>query len=357
MPERIPAESGLSDGIRISAGALSHAGEWAARLLGPGTAFVVTDANVKRLYLPALRRSLTDAGFAVSALALPAGERAKTPRALLRVLNAMARARLTRSDVVVALGGGVVGDVAGLAAALYLRGVPLVSLPTTLLAQVDSAYGGKTAVNLPAGKNLMGAFAEPKLVACDPALLQTLPPREVRCGLAEAIKTAMMLDGALLPSLQAALQDPAGPLSWVAEHLPRLVECKLRLTRADPFDRGDRRMLNYGHTLGHAVEHAYGGRLSHGHCVALGMLCVTRKTERLGLSEPGTFALLQRTLRLAGLPDEPPRLSAPLRARARRFLAMDKKQEGTRLTVAYPRRAGEGALLTTDGSFFEEWLR
>ncbi len=236
--------------------------------IGGRRAFVFTDENVLGLYGKAIKRALPD----VPVYAMKAGENFKTPQTLFDLLGKMAEAKLNRTSVLVALGGGVVGDVGGLAASLYMRGIACIQVPTTLLAQVDSSVGGKTAVDFCGVKNLVGAFHQPELVLVDPAFLRTLPPRELRCGLGEIIKHGA-LDGEIFDRLVA--QEDLFDLKFLAEIVPENIAYKLSVVRRDPHETGLRRCLNLGHTTGHALELA-DGALSHGEYVLLGILYEAR---------------------------------------------------------------------------------
>jgi 3-dehydroquinate synthase len=257
----------LKDLCRIAAGA--H---------GPCRAAVVTDENVAPLYLDAAVRSLETAGFSAVTLTLPAGERYKTLDTFGRILGFFAASGLQRRDLAVALGGGVVGDVTGFAAGCYLRGIAFLQVPTTLLAMVDAAVGGKTAVNLGGVKNAVGLFRQPKAVMMDPDTLATLPPRQLANGLAEAVKMALTHDAALF----ARFEDPAG-YGPIEEIIAACLRIKAAVVAADEREAGLRRVLNFGHTLGHGIEAAAEGSLLHGECVGLGMLpmCAPPLRERL----------------------------------------------------------------------------
>jgi 3-dehydroquinate synthase len=252
---------------------------------GPRRVALVSDANVAALWGERVRRALTGSGFAVEPLVVPAGETTKSLRHLGRLWDLLARIGHDRQGVVVALGGGVVGDLAGFAAASWLRGVEWVAVPTSLLAQVDSSVGGKTGIDLPAGKNLAGAFHQPRLVVIDPGVLSTLPERHLRAGLAEVIKCGMAVDAGLFTWLEAHAErllarEPAA----LTEAIRRSVRVKAAVVRADEHERpgGARTALNYGHTVGHALETCLGyRRLLHGEAVAVGMRIAAGLSEAL----------------------------------------------------------------------------
>ena len=317
--------------VAFAPGGLSTLGaRMRAAGLVPGPCAVITDRTVDRLYGARTRRALRAAGFVPRAwIAVAPGERSKSLAVATRLFDTLAAAGgLERGRPIVALGGGVVGDLAGFVAATWLRGVPLVHVPTTVLAQLDSSLGGKVGVDLAHGKNLVGAFHQPRLVLVDTRLLETLPPRQVRAGLAEAAKVGFALDRGLVALLEknaAALVAGGavarGPLARVIE---RAATIKLRIVAADERDDGVRQVLNYGHTVGHALE-AMGGyrRFLHGEAVALGMLVAATAAVRAGRL-PAAVAERQRTLlRALGLPG---RLPAGIAARkVLEHMRLDKK--------------------------------
>jgi 3-dehydroquinate synthase len=271
-------------------------------------AFVIADAAVAERYLPALTGGLEAAGLRTVHLAVPQGEDAKTVQVMTALLRQLATQGAHRDDPVVALGGGSVGDVAGFVAATYMRGVPFVQVPTTLTGQVDAAVGGKSAVNLPEGKNLVGAFHQPVAVIADVTTLATLPDREYRSGVAEVAKYALTLDLELLAALEA---DPSPLLRREPATLERLVarcvRAKATVVSRDERDEGGRLVLNYGHTLGHALERldAFAGR-SHGEAIAVGMVFAARLSEATGGAPAGLVARHARLLSSLGLePDAP----------------------------------------------------
>jgi 3-dehydroquinate synthase len=302
---------------------------------------VVTNVTVGPLYLDALARGLQ--GKRVRSIALPDGEQYKTLGVLGRVFDALVEARLNRDACVVALGGGVVGDMAGFAAACYQRGVDFVQVPTTLLAQVDSAVGGKTGVNHPGGKNLIGAFHQPRAVLSDLGVLRTLPPRELRAGLAEVVKYGLIDDADFL----AWLEDHADALvrldtDALTHAVRRSCEVKARIVAADEREHGQRALLNLGHTFGHAIETAAGyGEWLHGEAVAMGMLLAADLSQRLGWLEAAEVGRLQDLLRRLGLPTRAPAIGA---ARAHELMGMDKKVLQGRIRLVLLRRLGEGVV-------------
>jgi len=294
--------------IRIGSGTLDRAGAAVAELAKARRAVVVTVPAVARRYAGPLERGLRAAGLRVRRVLVPDGERAKSLRQLARLYDALVDFEADRDTVVVALGGGVVGDLAGFLAATWLRGVPFVQVPTTLLAMADASVGGKVAIDLPRGKNLVGAFHQPKLVWIDVATLRSLPPRQRAAGLVEVIKHGAILDAALFERFERDLErihalEP-GPLLDVLE---RSCEIKARVVSQDEREAGLRMLLNFGHTLGHAVETLAGYRgILHGEAVAIGMVFAARRSETLGHAPAGTADRVEALLSRAGLPTEPP---------------------------------------------------
>jgi 3-dehydroquinate synthase len=288
---------GRSYDVCVGSGIIASIGSLLPAMPGASTAFVVTDRTVSAAWFEPLASSLGSAGLAAVPLTVPDGEDAKTLRVYETLLHQLATQEAHRDDPVIALGGGAVGDLAGFVASTYMRGVPFVQVPTTLLAQVDAAVGGKAAVNLPEGKNLVGTISQPRLVVADVDTLVALPEREFRSGLAEVAKYALTLDLELLEMLE---RDPAPILARDPSTLERLVArcvaAKARTVAEDERDDGARLFLNYGHTLGHALERldAFSGR-SHGEAVAVGMAFAARLAEARGVASEG---LATRTVRL-----------------------------------------------------------
>ncbi len=283
--------------IHIGPGLLSTVGQALQTLGGAKQVCIVSDSNVFPLYGKAVEGSLKKAGFSTASFAFPAGEASKNGTTFLELLNTLALHRMTRSDMLIALGGGVVGDLAGFAASAYLRGIRFVQIPTTLLAAVDSSVGGKTAIDLPAGKNLAGAFWQPSLVLCDTDTLNTLPEDVFRDGCAETIKYGILYD----PSLFAQLERDG--LSFDREDIiTRCVQWKRDVVMADEFDTGARMQLNLGHTIGHGIEACSDFAISHGKAVAIGMAMVSRASSRLGICSQACADRVEGILRRFGLP-------------------------------------------------------
>jgi 3-dehydroquinate synthase len=289
--------------VTVASGILDDAGAYLPELAGVERAFVVADANVAGRYLEPLGRGLAARGWSRVHLVVPEGEHAKTLPTATLLHRQLATQEAHRDDLVVALGGGSVGDLAGFVAATYMRGVPFLQVPTTLTAQVDAAIGGKTAVNLPEGKNLVGAFHQPVAVLADVATLSTLGDRDYRSGLAEVAKYALTLDVELLEMLES---NPAAVVEREPSALERLVarcvRAKAPIVGQDERDAGLRLVLNYGHTLGHAVERldSFAGR-SHGEAISIGMLFAARLAEELGIATTGLAARHTRLFAALGL--------------------------------------------------------
>lgn len=328
--------------IKIASGLLVGLGaECAALRLGQKCA-VITDTNVAARYAKPALTSLKRAGFAPVLITVPAGETAKRLKQVEFCFNQLAAHRLERKSFIVALGGGVVGDLAGFVASSYLRGIPFVQVPTTLLAQVDSSVGGKTGVNLAAGKNLVGAFYQPRLVLCDLATFRTLPEREFRAGLAEVIKYGIIYDAELFARLE---RDMAKILRRDAASLAHIVarscEIKAEVVSQDETEGGRRAILNFGHTLGHAIEAitAY-GRYRHGEAISIGQIAAAHlSAELLGL--PATDAARIRALFVAaGLPVTI-KLTSPQRTKLLAAMTLDKKVSAGEIKFVLAERIGK----------------
>ncbi|MBZ9774403.1 3-dehydroquinate synthase [Mesorhizobium sp. CO1-1-8] len=345
----VAVEVGLGDrtyDILIGSGLLARAGaEIASRL--PGTrAAVVTDANVAAAHLAALQASLETGGIQTAVITLPPGEKTKSFAHLEEVVDGVLAAKLERGDIVIAFGGGVIGDLAGFAAGIVRRGMNFVQIPTSLLAQVDSSVGGKTGINSPRGKNLVGVFHQPKLVLADTGVLDTLPIREFRAGYAELAKYGL-IDR---PEFFAWLEK-----NWVqvfaggperAQAIAEACRAKAEMVARDEFETGDRALLNLGHTFGHALEAATqydGARLVHGEGVAIGMALAHRFSSRLNLASPDDAARVEAHLRAVGLPwriaDIPGDL--PDAEALLAFITQDKKVSRGALTFILTRGIGQ----------------
>ncbi len=284
--------------ILIENGLLQNCGELIKPVVRGKSCLVVTDTNVEPLYLDIVTDSLKNAGFCVSCHVFPAGEESKTFRTVENMLGAFVSAGLTRTDFAVALGGGVVGDLTGFAAAIYQRGIDYIGIPTTLLSQIDSSVGGKTGCDLVYGKNLAGAFHSPKMVLIDPNCLNTLPQKFFSDGLAEAVKYGVIKSKPLFDRL---LNEDAH--SFILDLIKECVTIKRDITENDFFENGDRILLNFGHTIGHSIEKYYNFKdMTHGEAVGIGMVIMAVAAERNGECEEGTAKLITKVLHKYSLP-------------------------------------------------------
>ena len=324
--------------IHIGSGLLNTLGQQIRKLGKVSKVCLVSESTVFPLYGRAAEENLKEAGLDVVSFVFPAGEESKNGSVFLELLNFLAENKLTRSDLIAALGGGVVGDLAGFAAASYLRGIRFVQLPTTLLAAVDSSVGGKTAIDLPAGKNLAGAFCQPSLVLCDTDTLDSLPESVFRDGCAEVIKYGVLYD----PVLFAHLEEKG--LNFDREAvITRCVELKRDVVMADEFDTGLRMKLNLGHTIGHGVEAKSNFLLSHGKAVAIGMAIVLRSAQKSGMCSPDTCQRVLSVLKAFGLPTETGDSAEDLYP----YTLSDKKRSGGTVHLIIPRQIGDCAIVPT----------
>lgn len=339
--------------IEIAAGLLDTAGEKIRSISKAQRAAVISDSNVDALYGERLQTALAGSGFKVTRIVFPAGEKSKCLNELAKIYDRLAEAGITRSDLVVALGGGVTGDLGGFAAATFLRGVDYVQIPTSLLAQIDSSVGGKVAVDLPAGKNLVGNFYQPKLVLIDTMLLKTLPVRFLHDGLAEAIKYGCIRDRALFEKI-AAMRDDDELLENIGGIVKRCCAIKAEIVEHDEFDTGERMVLNFGHTIGHAVEKCSNYEsFTHGEAVGIGMLLLTRQTERLGLTESGIAAVIYDVLKKYNLPVDADYGNEELLKAA----GMDKKKSGSSITLVILKNIGTSFLQKTNWQDLPEYIK
>ena len=315
---------------------LDQLGEMMAECGITGKLAIVVDSNVLPLYGEQVMESLRGVGFTVQSVTIPAGEQNKTLDTVSFLWNGFLRAGLDRKSTIVALGGGVTGDLAGFAAAAFMRGIPWVGLPTSLLAMVDSSLGGKTGCDLPEGKNLIGAFHSPRLVLSDPNTLSTLPEDELRSGLGEVVKHGIIDDPVLF---DICAQGYATVKANLPEIVRRAMAVKIKVIEADPFERGLRASLNLGHTIGHALEAASGFRLRHGEAVAIGLVTEARLAERLGIAGSGLSETMAVTLMKLGLPVKIP-ANLPLDD-IKNSMRYDKKMNSGVIRFTLPVKVGE----------------
>lgn len=339
---RIPVrEPGGSYDICLGAGLLAHAGKLAAnRGLRPGPVAVVSNERIADAHYETLAAGLVEAGYVPTLCLLPEGEEHKTLESVAKLYTQFLAAELDRRSAVIALGGGVIGDMAGFAAATYLRGVPFVQIPTSLLSMVDASVGGKTGVDLPQGKNLVGAFKQPHLVVMDPDVLASLPPVEFRAGLAEVIKHGIIGD----PDLFVALEEH-GPTS-MTQLLADAVRVKVRIVEEDPFEQGARARLNLGHTFGHAIEIVSEFDVRHGEGVALGLVASAHMAAMLGRCTPELAARIETVVDRLGLPTRLAGYDAESIMTAMRF---DKKRAGSTLRFIIPQGLGDVVIIDDPG--------
>ena len=334
--------------IFIENGIIKKSGEHISQIFSGQKIMIVSDDNVFPLYGQQVMDSLKD--YECHSLVLPHGEPTKNFQSLPKIYTAMLDAKLTRSDLVIALGGGVIGDLAGFAAASYLRGIKLVQIPTSLLAQVDSSVGGKVAVDLPQGKNLVGAFYQPKMVLIDPDVLNTLPEHFIKDGMGEVIKYGCIKDGSLFDRLCAhsSFEDLKPKLP---EIIARCVDIKRIVVEADQFDTGERMLLNFGHTLAHTIEQYYNyERESHGEAVGIGMYQITLMAEEKGLTGSGCADQIKKALDIYGLPSS---CGLPV-TDLTKAITLDKKNLNGKLNVVLLKELGSSYVYPTDISFFNK---
>lgn len=344
----IEVKASRSYQVHIGSGLLRELGQRIKSLIKAQTVALVSDSNVYPLYGEEAVKSLEAVGFEVHSFVFPAGEESKNADTYLQLLNFLAEHRLTRSDCLVALGGGVVGDLTGFTAATYLRGIAFVQVPTTLLAAVDSSVGGKTAIDLPIGKNLVGAFCQPHMVLCDTDTLNTLPEDYFRDGCAEVIKYGILYD--------------AGLFEYLAQHgtafhretvIARCVELKRDVVMEDEFDTGARMKLNLGHTIGHGVEVQSNFSISHGKAVAIGMCMIAKAAAAAGYCTEDLQRRILRTVAHFGLPTE-----APYDAQALFTAALsDKKRSGNRVSLIVPFDVGDCRILPMELTEIQSFIQ
>jgi 3-dehydroquinate synthase len=339
----VPVQLGSrSYAIKIARGLLEQTGRECAQLKLGSRCAIITDTNVGRKFAKPVFNVLVRAGFFPALIVVPAGETAKSLRTVQKCYDQLAAQKLERKSFIVALGGGVIGDLAGFVAATYLRGIPFVQIPTTLLAQVDSSVGGKTGVNLNAGKNLVGAFYQPRLVLCDLDTLTTLPEREFRAGIAEVIKYGIIYDAKLFMQLERDMpkllkRDPKTLSTVVA----RCCEIKAEVVSKDETESSLRSILNFGHTIGHAIENSIGyGKFLHGEAISIGQVAAAELSrEILGFSQREVMRI-EDLLRRAGLPTRI-KLNSSQRKKLFTSMKLDKKVSGGEIKFVLAKKIGK----------------
>lgn len=327
--------------IEIARGLLSRLGSKLKEVSSADKVAIITDTHVAPLYSKIAVEQVEAAGFKPVLVIIEAGEEHKNLATLSAVYDQLAAAGLTRKDLIVTLGGGVVGDLGGFAAASFLRGIAFVQVPTTILSQIDSSVGGKVAVDLPSGKNLVGSFYQPKAVLIDPNLLASLPTRYLHDGLAEVIKTAAFGDEKFFALLESCQQD-GDIMGHIEEIIATCCTIKAKVVGEDELDLGARMVLNFGHTIGHAVEQSFGyEKYTHGEGVAIGMVRITGQTEQMGLTAAGTTERLSKLLARFGLP-------TTIKLNTNDIIEVikrDKKKRGDSITLVVVPEIGKGSLV------------
>lgn len=334
--------------VYIEPGILKNAELYISQIFKGTHIMIISDDHVFPLYGDALIKALPS--YECHSLVLPHGELTKNFQVLPQIYGAMLEEKISRSDLIIALGGGVIGDLAGFAAASYLRGVKFVQIPTSLLAQVDSSVGGKVAVDLPQGKNLVGAFYHPKLVLIDPKTLDTLPSRYITDGMGEVIKYGCIRDKSLFDLLSSytSFDDLKNQLTSI---IYRCIDIKRAIVEADQFDNGERMLLNFGHTLGHTIEQYYHyERESHGEAVAIGMYQITKISEKAGLTSSGEAEKIYRILKTYGLPHECGLAVSELMD----AIKLDKKNLDGHLNIVLLHKIGDSYVYPASLDFFQK---
>ena len=347
--KKIRIQAGRPYTVMVGEGIRTQAGRMIADTLPEAASTVIiSDTNVAPLYLEQIKDTIEQAGLSVYSKVIPAGEASKNLSVYSEILSFLAEQKLTRSDVIIALGGGVVGDLAGFAAATFLRGVPYVQIPTSLLAMVDSSVGGKTAVDLPAGKNLAGAFYQPSVVICDLEVLHTLPDSYLRDGCAEVIKYGVLEDEMLFSRLMTeGIRFDRVPV------ISRCIEIKAHYVAEDEFDQGLRQKLNLGHTFGHAIEASSHFSVTHGQAVAAGMCMIARASCALGFCRKSCVDPIEACVREFCLPDSGDKLAEELLP----YVFSDKKRRADSISLIVPRQIGQCDVMAVGADDIVNWLK
>ena len=331
--------------VLIERGSIEKCGEYISQVAKSKKVAVITDDKVKSLYAEKVVSSLEKNGFEYSLFSFPNGEQSKNMNTLEKIFDFLCESGITRSDMIIALGGGVVGDIAGFASACYLRGIEFVQIPTTLLAQVDSSVGGKTAVDIVGGKNLVGAFKQPALVICDSDVLKSLDPDDLSCGMAEVIKYGMIRDEKLFELVESHSIEN---LDEIADEIVcTCIDIKRQVVENDEFDRGERMILNFGHTIGHAIEgwHNY-TNYTHGMGVSAGMCIITRKFA------PQLSERLEKCVRAYNLPTD---TEAPM-SELLPYCSRDKKRESQNISYIVCGTVGKAEIRKVKATEFEKLM-
>lgn len=344
--KKLYVNAGAGYEILIERGLVSRAGEFVANAVSAEKIAVISDSNVAPLYLETVENSLKKSGFETVSYVFEAGEGSKNTKTLVEIVEFLAQSELTRNDAVVALGGGVCGDMAGFAAAVYLRGIKYIQIPTTLLSQVDSSVGGKTAVDLPQGKNLCGAFHQPSLVLIDADVLNTLPPHYFSDGMGEVIKYGCIKSASLFDKIEKEnAQD------CIEDIIFECVDIKRGVVERDEKEAGERALLNFGHTAGHAIEKLHNfSSVSHGEAVGIGMVMISAVGENLGITKAGTADRVAAVLKKYGLKTDDENNVDDIVAQ----MAFDKKRTGKGVKLIMLSEIGESFIRPTQFSEISE---
>lgn len=340
--------------IVIEGGILSSVGDYISKMLKEKAMsvkkmFIITDETVDSLYSETVKKSLEESGFELAKYVISPGENSKNILTLAGIYSEMSDLGITRSDMIVALGGGVVGDLAGFAASTYLRGIEYIQIPTTLLAQVDSSIGGKTAIDISQGKNLVGSFYNPSLVLIDSFVLETLNTRDLTSGMAEVIKYALIKDKELYNILMS-IESRSQLFERLNEIIYRCCSIKKELVEEDPFDKGERMLLNFGHTLGHAIETHYKFRkYLHGEAVAIGMVRISELAAEKGMIDESIVKDIKNILARFGLSNKEEVENKELI----KYIKNDKKRFGDKFKIVLVEEIGKGIIVDTGIDFFE----
>lgn len=344
----VHVETGIPYDIFIERGILDSCGKYVRQVSNARKVTVISDSNVAALYKWRVMNSLSQEGFEVTAHVFQAGEESKNLNTIAEMYNTLANFGMTRKDIVVALGGGVTGDMAGFAAATYLRGIDFIQIPTSLLAQVDSSVGGKTGVDIAQGKNLVGAFHQPKAVLIDPDTLNTLPDLYVRDGMAEVIKYGCIKDAEFFDNL-----ENTNALEHIEDVIEVCVSIKRDVVSRDEREAGERMLLNFGHTLGHSIEKLYDFKgISHGMAVAIGMVLISRASEKQGITEIGTTDRIIMLCEKYGLPTSDKATFAEMANAAQ----SDKKTAGGAINLVLLRKIGDSFTKKIELDKLEEFI-
>ena len=345
--KKVDVNASTTYSIYIGEGLLKEAGKLTKEVHEPCSVLIVSDSNVASLYQRTVEKSYREAGFNPVSWSFPAGETSKNLETLSDLLEFMAAINLNRDDLIVALGGGVTGDMTGLAAGLYKRGIDYIQIPTTMLSAVDSSVGGKTAINLKGGKNLAGLFKQPALVISDPETLNTLSPFYLSDGFAECIKYGVLGSKRILD-----IFENYDPLDYLSEIILESVKMKAAYVEGDEFDKGIRAYLNLGHTIGHAIELCSGYKEGHGHAIATGMVLTAAAGERQGITETGTSSRLSEILEKVGLYVHCPYSASELQE----GVLSDKKRTGDEITWIVPETIDSCTTLKINIADLDNWL-